>query len=49
VADVRDLPFREEPFDLVYCIWTIEHVGAGNTRYGLTSEDDKDGPLGRAL
>ena len=34
VADVRSLPFEEESFDIAFCISTLEHVGADNTRYG---------------
>ena len=35
VADVRSLPFADGAFDVVFCISTIEHVGADNERYGL--------------
>lgn len=45
VADVRELPFDQDRFDVAFCISTIEHAGADNTRYGLPSEDDRDGPL----
>lgn len=37
-ADVRQLPYRDERFDLVLCISTLEHVGHDNTRYGLSAE-----------
>jgi len=35
VGDVRSLPFPDGAFDVVFCISTIEHVGADNERYGL--------------
>ena len=34
VADLRDLPFEDASFDVAFCISTLEHVGADNTRYG---------------
>lgn len=37
-ADVRDMPYRDNSFDLIYCISTIEHIGRDNTRYGLPPE-----------
>ena len=39
-ADVRDLPFDDQAFDLVLCVSTLEHVGADNSGYGLDAEDD---------
>ncbi|MFL6021310.1 MAG: methyltransferase domain-containing protein [Gaiellaceae bacterium] len=39
-ADVRDLPFEARSFDVVFCISTIEHVGADNERYGSATERD---------
>ena len=32
-CDARELPFRENYFDEVACISTLEHVGCDNTRY----------------
>jgi len=32
-GDLRDLYFKDESFDTVTCISTIEHVGMDNTRY----------------
>lgn len=34
VADLRELPFEDATFDVAFCISTLEHVGADNTRYG---------------
>ncbi|MFL5965155.1 MAG: class I SAM-dependent methyltransferase [Gaiellaceae bacterium] len=45
VADVRELPFRDGTFDVVFCISTLEHVGRDNTRYGGTDERDDTAPL----
>jgi SAM-dependent methyltransferase len=44
VADVRDLPFPSRSFDVVFCVSTLEHVGADNTRYGSDSARDAAGP-----
>ena len=40
-ADLRELPFRDREFDVVFCISTIEHVGQDNERYGI--EPDRGG------
>jgi len=48
VADLRRLPFPSRSFDVVFCISTLEHVGADNTRYGSAHERDDEGPA-RAL
>ena len=48
VADVRRLPFPSRSFDVVFCISTLEHVGADNARYGSPQELDTEGPA-RAL
>ncbi|MBI4261457.1 MAG: methyltransferase domain-containing protein [Actinobacteria bacterium] len=45
-ADVRSMPYRDNSFDLIYCVSTIEHIGRDNTRYGLPPEPpdpDADG------
>ncbi len=34
LADVRSLPFQRGSFDVVFCISTLEHVGADDERYG---------------
>jgi SAM-dependent methyltransferase len=45
VADVRRLPFPARSFDVVFCISTLEHVGADNTRYGAAPDHDPTGPI----
>lgn len=37
-ADLRDLPFGDEAFDVAIAISTLEHVGRDNTQYGLPAE-----------
>jgi hypothetical protein len=46
-ADLRDLPFEDESFDVAIAISTLEHVGRDNTQYGLgaESEDSLDAAL----
>jgi SAM-dependent methyltransferase len=44
-ADIRELPFDARSFDLVFCISTLEHIGADNTRYELAAEQDPEAPL----
>ena len=44
VADLRRLPFPARSFDIIFCISTLEHVGADNTRYGAALEHDSSGP-----
>lgn len=36
-ADLRNMPFRDEWFDAVMCISTIEHIDMDNSMYGYTS------------
>ena len=43
-ADLRDLPFSDDSFDVIFCISTIEHVGGDNTVYGV-AEGRSGGPL----
>ena len=43
VADVRDLPFGDGKFDIVFLVSTLEHVGLDNTVYGLDAERDEAG------
>jgi SAM-dependent methyltransferase len=45
VGDVRRMPFRDRSFDVIFCISTLEHVGADNTRYGSMKEGDPTGPV----
>ena len=44
VADVRELPFDDATFDQALVVSTLEHVGADNTGYGVSSER-AGGPL----
>ena len=37
MADVRNLPFADDSFDVAICISTIEHVGMDNADYGIES------------
>jgi len=39
-ADLRDLPFEDESFDVAIAISTLEHVGRDNRQYGLSAEAD---------
>ncbi|MDX6486158.1 MAG: hypothetical protein QOF43_1311 [Gaiellaceae bacterium] len=43
VADVRDLPFDDGSFELVYCISTLEHVGRDNQTYEVDAPRDERG------
>src|SRR5205085_2194078 len=45
VADARALPFANRSFDAVFCISTLEHFGADNTRYGSANARDPTGPV----
>ncbi|HEY3962108.1 MAG TPA: methyltransferase domain-containing protein [Gaiellaceae bacterium] len=44
-ADVRDLPFGRESFDIALCLGTLQHVGCDNRPYGLAAEHDLNGAL----
>lgn len=39
-ADLRELPFEDEQFDVAIAISTLEHVGRDNTQYGLDAEEN---------
>ena len=43
VADIRELPFPDESFDLVLCISTLEHVGRDNDVYAIDAARDDGG------
>lgn len=50
-ADLRDLPFRDDLFDEVVSLSTLEHVGMDNSVYGDREprSAEPDAELGRAL
>ena len=48
-GDMRNLPYRDGAFDLVFCVSTIEHAGFDNTRYGLPFEQKDPGAAARSL
>lgn len=37
-ADLRDLPYRDDCFDVVASVSTLEHVGMDNAVYGVTAQ-----------
>jgi SAM-dependent methyltransferase len=41
-ADLRELPLRDDWFDEVVCLSTIEHVGMDNATYGASAERAED-------
>lgn len=41
-ADLRRLPLRDDWFDEVVCLSTLEHVGMDNTTYGAAAEHAAD-------
>ncbi|HCO01878.1 MAG TPA: hypothetical protein DIT48_00680 [Actinobacteria bacterium] len=45
-ADVRQLPYPDNHFDLVLCVSTLEHVGRGDDPFGISiGEDPETGDL----
>jgi SAM-dependent methyltransferase len=40
--DLRNLPFRNNCFDLVISVSTVEHIGLDNTRYGADERYDEE-------
>lgn len=42
-GDGRSLPYRDEVFDLVLCVSTLEHLGRDNVRYGVDAEKEAEG------
>lgn len=48
-ADLRELPLRDETYDVVASISTLEHVGMDNSQYGAPgASPDPDGDLAQA-
>lgn len=43
IADVRDLPFEDDRFDLIFCISTLEHIGRDNATYDVDAPQEEDG------
>lgn len=41
-GDLRDMPFRNEWFDEIVCISTLEHVGMDNTKYGPIQKEYRE-------
>jgi SAM-dependent methyltransferase len=41
-SDLRELPLREDWFDDVVCLSTLEHVGMDNSTYGAAAERAAD-------
>lgn len=54
-ADVRQMPFSDSFFDLVFCVSTLEHIGRDNATYGIRGGVEMEGDeralleLGRVL
>jgi hypothetical protein len=42
VADVRNLPFDQDRFDVATCISTLEHIGMDNAHYHIESGGEDD-------
>jgi len=45
-ADVRRMPYKDDDFDLITCVSTLEHIGRDNAHYGVEAPPDTlDGDL----
>ncbi|MBA2849537.1 class I SAM-dependent methyltransferase [Thermosulfuriphilus ammonigenes] len=44
-GDLRDMDFKDEVFDRIICISTLEHIGMDNTRYGGQKENNPNSYL----
>lgn len=42
-GDGRILPYRDDVFDLVLCVSTLEHIGRDNVRYRVEAEQERGG------
>jgi hypothetical protein len=49
VADVRELPFAADSFDVAVCVSTLEHIGMDNTQYEIASGGEGDAQALREL
>jgi O-antigen chain-terminating methyltransferase len=43
VADVRELPFENDRFDVIFCVSTLEHVGRDNEVYEVDAPREEHG------
>ena len=43
LADVRDLPFEDNRFDVILCVSTLEHVGRDNKVYDVDAPREEHG------
>jgi SAM-dependent methyltransferase len=48
-GDLREIDFKNEIFDRVFCISTIEHIGMDNLRYGAGCENRDKNSYDRAV
>ena len=44
-ADVRQMPYADQSFDLVTCVSTLEHVGRDNAGYQIEAMMEVDGDV----
>ena len=44
-ADIRQMPFADGFFDLIFCISTLEHIGLDSSRQGIESNLDVQGDV----
>jgi O-antigen chain-terminating methyltransferase len=43
IADVRELPFEDRRFDVIFCVSTLEHIGRDNEVYAVDAARDEHG------
>jgi SAM-dependent methyltransferase len=44
-ADVRQMPYDDQYFDLIMCVSTLEHIGRDNSSYGIQAGMDTQGDV----